>query len=166
MKVIFLDIDGVLNSFEKHADLTMPHNAWNPETMNAFGIKLEVFDEQIERVNRITAETGAKLVLSSSWRIGYLADWADVVIHLHNSGLKGFIVGRTPHRDDLNTRGQEIVAWFKDHPSEKIESFIILDDDNRMDPVMNRLVQTDHQVGIQDNDVEKAIAMLNQPRFT
>ena len=57
MRLIFLDVDGVLNSFEKHADLTIAHNEWCPETLNALGIKLEVFDEQIKRVNRITGFT-------------------------------------------------------------------------------------------------------------
>lgn len=165
MKVIFLDIDGVLNSFEKHADITLPHSEWCPETMNAFGITLDVFPEMVARVNKITSETGAKLVLSSSWRVGYLADYADVIIHLHNSGLNGFIVGRTPHDTTLNTRGKEIVKWFKEHSDEKIESFIILDDNDNMDPVTDRLVHTDHQTGIQDADVDKAIAMLDEPTY-
>lgn len=161
MRLVFLDIDGVLNSFEKCIDLNLSHSEWCPETMNAFGITLDVFPEHIERVNRITEETGAKIVLSSSWRVGYLADWADVIIHLHNSGLRGFLVGRTPHGSGLNTRGKEIEAWFTDHPDEKIESFVILDDDDKMDPFMDRLIRTDHQKGIQDEHVNRAIGMLN-----
>jgi hypothetical protein len=166
MRIIFLDIDGVLNSFEKHADLDVPHSTWCPEVMNAFGIKLEVFPEMVERINRITDATGAKLVISSSWRVGYLAEWADVIIHLHNVGIKGFIVGRTPwNRNDpeLSTRGKEIEAWFKKHPDEKIESFVILDDLNQMEPLMDYLVQTDHAKGIQDEHVNRAIEMLSKP---
>ncbi|KKM82776.1 hypothetical protein LCGC14_1316150 [marine sediment metagenome] len=166
MSIIFLDIDGVLNSFEKHADLNVPHSTWCPEVMNAFGIELEVFPEMIERINRVTDATGAKLIISSSWRVGYLADWADVIIHLHNVGLKGFIVGRTPWDKDgpeLRTRGREIVAWFKQHPREKIDSFIILDDLDKMEPLMDHLIQTDHRIGMQDEHVERAIEMLNQP---
>ena len=166
MKLIFLDIDGVLNSFEKHADPTVKHCEWCPEKMAAFGISLEVFPEFLNRVNRIIEETQAKVVLSSSWRIGYLADYADVIIHLHNHGFKGFIVGRTPwldeNEDALPTRGEEIQAWFDQHPKEQIESFVVLDDnplgDSKWDP---NFVRTNHKIGIQELDVEKAIEILN-----
>lgn len=168
MKLVFCDIDGVLNSFEAHIDPNMPHETWNPETMAAFGIELEVFKEYVDRVNRIVEETGARIVLSSSWRVGYLADYADVIIYLHNSGLKGFIVGRTPWLDEdgeaYHTRGEEINGWFENHPNEEIESFVVLDDNElgKFCPFEDNFVRTNHKIGIQDEDVEKAIKILKQ----
>jgi len=165
MKIVFLDIDGVLNSFETPASLNVPHSAWCPEVMNAFGIELDVHTDKVERVNKITEATGAKIVISSSWRVGYLAEWSDVIIHLHNMGLKGFIIGRTPHDKndpEMNTRGREIEAWFAKYPDETIENFVILDDNNKMDPLMDNLVKTDHKEGLQDEHVEKAIEILSK----
>jgi hypothetical protein len=161
MKIIFLDIDGVLNSFQKHADRSVPHNVWRPEVMQAMGIELEVYPDLVERLNLITETTGARIVISSSWRIGYLADWSDVVIHLHNAGLKGFILGRTPWGENLKTRGAEVAAWFGKHPDEKVDSFVILDDNPGMEPYNDHFIQTDHKVGLQSRDIEEAIHMLN-----
>jgi len=164
MKVIFLDIDGVLNSFEKHADLTLPHHEWSPETMNAIGIQLGVFSEMVERLNKITDATGAWLILSSSWRVGYLANWADVVIHLHNAGVRGFILGRTPHGIDFRTRGAEIEAWFAQNPGEKVEAFVVLDDSDKMESLSDNWVRTEFNKGLQDEHVERAIILLNREK--
>ena len=162
MKLVFLDFDGVLNSFDKHIDADVKHCDWNPETLTAFGISLEIHTEFVERVNRITDATGALIVVSSSWRIGYLADWADVVIHLHNCGLKGFIVGRTPRGEHLNTRGREIEAWFEEHPDEKVEAFIVLDDNDKMESLADNWILTDHTKGLQDEHVKRAIEILGR----
>jgi len=161
MKIIFLDIDGVLNSFEKLTDPeATKKNKWNPTLLQRFGINLEVFPEHVKRLNKITKATDAKLVMSTSWRIGDLEWWAELVILLHNSGVKGFILGRTPNGRYKN-RGNEIRAWLKEHRDENIESFIILDDDGDMGDYMDHLIQTDHQKGLQDEHVKKAIEMLN-----
>lgn len=165
MKLIFLDIDGVMNSFETHADPNMPHEAWNPELMARLGLSLNIYPIFVERINKITEETGARIVISSSWRIGYLAEWADVVIYLHNCGLKGFIVGRTPWKnmeDCFATRGEEINGWFEQHPNEKIESFIVIDDNTLGEKYTfkDNFIQTNFQQGIQDIEVEIAIKLL------
>jgi len=162
MKVIFLDIDGVLNSFKKLSDPGLPHQAWCPDSMKERGIELEVFPKHIKRVNRIVRETGAKIILSSSWRIGYLADYADVIIYLHNMGLNGFILGRTPNSPELTTRGREIEAWFEQHPEEQVDSFVILDDSADMEPFLDKLVQTNYKKGLLDVHVRQAIEMLNE----
>lgn len=161
MKAIFLDIDGVLNSFMEPLDVAMPHHEWNPKTLNAFGIKLTIYPEMVARLNKITDATGAWIILSSSWRIGYLADWGDVVIALHNAGVKGFILGRTPHGAEFKTRGAEIEAWFDQNPNEKIETFVVLDDSGKKESLTDNWVQTDHTKGLQDEDVDKAIEILN-----
>ena len=59
MKIIFLDIDGVLNSdeyFEKTVHL------------NIQGIESEIDIEKVKLLKKAIDETGAKVVLSSTWR--------------------------------------------------------------------------------------------------
>ncbi len=161
MLAIFIDIDGVLNRFEKLTDPGIPNHKWDPETLGLFGITLEIFPELVEKLNAITDATGALLVLSSSWRKGYLADYADVVTKLKDAGVKAFITGRTPWGDGMKCRGEEIQRWVAEHTDE-IESFIILDDFADMGPVLDRLIQTDHDVGLTDEHVKRAIKMLNE----
>lgn len=171
MKVVFLDFDGVLNTFEKDKAISesRPHEDWVPKTMEELGMVLRFDKKLIQRVNVITARTDAKIVISSSWRIGYLEDWADVIINVHNAGLRGFIVGRTPrnHPDKghLTSRPAEILTWLQNNKDENIESFVILDDtdhftNNGDHILLDHLVKTDHTKGIQEEDILKAIAML------
>ena len=61
MKIIFLDIDGVMNSekslndfFEQDGEERFEH--WIPHPMH------------VKWLNKITDETGAKIVISSPWR--------------------------------------------------------------------------------------------------
>ena len=61
MKVIFLDIDGVLNSETFSKD--------NHKVYLATGeIKPDVDEKAVQRLVTIIKETNAKIVLSSSWR--------------------------------------------------------------------------------------------------
>lgn len=55
MKVIFLDIDGVLNCVT---------------SKSYCGMYVGVDADKIRRLARIVEETGAKIVLSSDWRDG------------------------------------------------------------------------------------------------
>lgn len=61
MKVIFLDIDGVLNS-----------NDWYVKTRGVGGYNGGDIDpECIELINDLIDATGAKIIMSSSWRSDY-----------------------------------------------------------------------------------------------
>ena len=59
MKVIFLDIDGVLNSDEYFDKI---------ENLNVQGIEREIDVNKIKLLKRAVDETKAKVVLTSSWR--------------------------------------------------------------------------------------------------
>lgn len=59
MKIIFLDVDGVLNS-DEYIEKT--------KKLNIQGIESEVDPEKITLLRNAIVETGAKVVLSSSWR--------------------------------------------------------------------------------------------------
>ncbi len=148
MKILFLDIDGVLNSeewaFKKYDEGV--HNALQSE-----------FDVQaVERLNTIIEKSGAKVVISSSWRLIYSLEHINSM--LTKFGFKGEIVGRTPSPKANRGRGYDIKRWLTENS--KVTTFAILDDDNDMDGVRDRFVQTSWTKGLQDEHIPKVLALL------
>ena len=152
MKIIFLDIDGVLNY----------ETCWGrPENENT----QDVWDEDcVSELNRIVEETGAKIVVSSTWR---LYDDAYAII-IEKMGIKeGSIIGKT--KDYLpiikaggTCRGDEIQDWL-DTTNDVIENFVILDDDDDMGELVPYLIQTDFRdKGLTKEIADKAILFLNK----
>lgn len=160
MKIIFLDFDGVLNSAD-HFDRILGVIKKNPD----YDPIRQIDPEAVKRLSRIVEETGAKVVISSTWRYGHtLTELREI---LGKFGFTGQIVGATP-RHDSRARGLEIDAWLSERVSREklVECFIILDDDADMDPHMDRLVQTSWQSGLLDLHVEKAIEMLGKKEIS
>lgn len=142
--VLFLDVDGVLNS-----------NAWY-ESFGWQNIPRPPLDrEAVARLDRIVRETGTVIVLSTSWRgEKRLPQW------LCEHGCCGVVVGRTPRLSGI--RGNEIAAWLnrKAHCGVAVHRFCILDDSDDMGDLLPHLVQTSQDDGLQDRHVDQAIAML------
>lgn len=122
MKIIFLDIDGVLN--------------W-AGTPDRIGRWTGLCDKRIARFNRIIdAHPDAKIVISSSWRDatmdGAFDGFDELVDFLHKRGLRGDIIGKTVVRFSHVPRGVEIREWVerwtREHPQDTL-TFVILDDD-------------------------------------
>ena len=67
MKVIFLDIDGVLNYMDFWYKRRLEF-----EKTGKFGPSFD--EEKIKILSEIVSETGAKIVLSSTWRGGFVKD--------------------------------------------------------------------------------------------
>lgn len=159
MKIIFLDIDGVLNS-TKSMSLS-EDKKWADEPN----------PENIKWLNYIIEKTGAKIVISSTWRIGNRSHLFDR--YFHALGIKGEVIDVTPRLDSY--RGTEIKCWLLEHKSkinkykndnwfsnkEKIESFVILDDDSDMEDLKKYLVLIDNNFGLTKEDADKAIGVLN-----
>lgn len=121
MKVIFLDIDGVLNHEQHYKWLTLTDE---PTLLQRTYPYSEINPKSCQFLNDIINETGAEIVVSSSWRL-------DGENRL-NSLFKHFglprIYSTTPC---LNTaRGIEIDAWLAAHP--EVDKYVILDDDEDM----------------------------------
>ena len=136
MKVIFLDIDGVLNSIQDKF-------SWTIET-----------DIHFIRLKRIVEKTGAQIVLSSSWRMG---NSGRDIVHKRLQQFSMDFIDVTPIFNGQH-RGREIADWLSRH---EVESFVILDDEGDMDELVNHLVKTDMNIGLQDGDVDKAINLLS-----
>lgn len=164
MKVLFLDFDGVLNSSQWLSEVrTYVTGAWTNTNW---------FDPAaIARLNKIIEETGAKIVVSSSWRIGRTV--LDLCKILFGAGFVGAIIGKIT--DELRrasegrlrpeiepvTRGEEIKIWLNAHP--QVTHFAVVDDDSDMDLVRENFVQTDFETGLLDKHVGRIIALLNAP---
>lgn len=130
MKILFLDIDGVLNS---------------TRTCVAFGgypMELEhigAFDQvAIRLIQRLCDSSGVQIVLSSAWRLHF--DFKAVGVAL---GLP--IIARTPSLS--GSRGYEIARWLADQPN--VEQYAIVDDDGDMlDGQLSRFVHTNGHEGL------------------
>jgi len=154
MKILFLDIDGVLNSQEYFADET--NFAVEPSTY--LGYYAEKMDPKLVlRLNEILARTGAKVVISSSWRSMFSKE--EILECLLTNGFVGEIIDTTL-RLLQDIRGTEIQIWL-DNTQESVESFVILDDDSDMGPLEDKLVQTTWAKGLQAEHVERSVEMLN-----
>jgi hypothetical protein len=105
MKIVFLDIDGVLNHATTRSDV-LP-NGTEP-------LPIPIAPECMARLNRLIAETGAKIVISSSWR--NFARWQDLGPALVRHGLVADVIGETP-----NLPNDEV--WLANWQAKKGEAF-------------------------------------------
>ena len=146
-RVIFLDIDGVLNSapfLGEGADLP-----W--EAM--------IDPRAVARLNALVRATGAAIVVSSSWRCH--VPLARIARILGDHGFDGEIIGATPRRP--SSRGAEIQAWL-DEAADGPDAFVILDDVSDMGPLTPHLVLTSFDEGLLDAHVADAAARLCRTR--
>ena len=169
MKIIFLDIDGVLNS-EQHMK-TEPFRTGS-SFMSYEGSQID--PELVKNLNAITDATGANLVISSTWRfkikeVRMFREFAKYV------GIKAPIIGytntvpddtrrsiqaETGNWIDRVFRGHEIHAWLIDNKHLEIDSYVILDDNSDMEYMTPHLVQTQFECGLTVSDAQRAIAHL------
>ena len=171
--IVFLDIDGVLNSDE---DLRYC------EGTPAYGSHYTcvISREKVALLNRIPAALpDVRFVLSTSWRDEYFAldslgDTVTVRALLSKYGFKGTYHKdwRTPcqHMRDVVSRrdgwirGDEVFTWLANNGFSADTRHVILDDMGlpyHFHPGQP-LVQTDARVGLTDADVDTAIAILTE----
>lgn len=166
-KIIFLDIDGVLATPEYLKDGMW---ALNPEKQKLLG---EILDQ-----------TGAKIVLSSSWRFNTLEKTKEHMESegfLFNDKLIGVTI-RAYHYLEKGTkihlsipRGVEIKQWIDTHiHSEngknwkrkelgKDFTYVILDDESDMLlEHKDNFIKTKSAIGLTDSDVIRAVEILNK----
>lgn len=157
-KFIFLDIDGVMNSNLFYSERTQDkryeewikdysqHIAWNA---------CNIDPRAVERLNRLTDATGAKIVVSSTWRSdSNLQEVFNLV------GIKEPIHDITPYMRSRH-RGSEIQEWL-DKQTEPYRYIILDDDSDVLDCQLPYFIQTDWlKWGLSDEDVEQAIHILN-----
>lgn len=155
MKVIFLDFDGVI-------------------TTERSGYRLD--KEKMEFVKRICDKTGAKIVISSSWRLSTLESTISNITTVRNPDtdipflMPELVAGVTKRMyafsyEDASKhyripRGVEIERYLIEH--EDVDRYVILDDDDDMLLCQAPyFVKTDTRLGLTEYGMNKAIEILN-----
>ena len=149
VKVIFVDVDGVLNS-DDFID-------------NVKG-KQDIDIKAILLLKRAIDETGAKIVMDTSFR--YTKSFSNVQEMLLQNGI---MFDKTPFID--NERGKEIKQYLAEHKD--IEDYILLDDvvfPDFDDDLLSHLIKMDDTntrgigKGLQEKDVEKIIRRFGRKK--
>lgn len=181
MKIIFLDIDGVLNHEKWYRSGKAKEIYEQTKDIKAYN-----FDPSSwEYIQKLIDNTGAKIVLSSSWRCW---DLASTIKEYKDTAFKPIIdniVGVTPSTMSRN-RGEEInrffdivngkttqsspseIEWLTEHPleilsasGEKIEQYVIFDDDTDFtNEQKEHLVHVDCWEGVNEECYNKALSVL------
>ena len=153
MKIIYLDIDGVLNC---------------ETTTVSVGIYMGIEDEKMRLLAKIVQETDALIVLTSTWKDFWyrednkkelqdaLANHLDAKLNACGLSVFDKIV------DQIFHRSAGILQWNSEN---KPESFVILDDnlfDYREAGLEDHLIRTDLSVGLTQKDAERAILILKE----
>lgn len=144
-KFILLDFDGVVTSKTYTMKCYREHARENIYGMDWFD------PECVEALKKIVDETGAKIVVSSSWRDLRIEQlqriWAFIP-------MPGELVETTPVW--ILTKKGAIEHWIKQHPDDR---HVILDD---ADLGIDNQIRTDPHTGLVRDDAERAIKILNE----
>jgi hypothetical protein len=152
VKIVFLDIDGVLNN---------PGCYVRPDGTKASGTDTLADPRCVAALNGIIAATGAFIVVSSTWKLQglmfcreKLSAWG-VTPHT--------VIDKTPNLQGAGkSRAEEIQKWLDEYCRHPIESFVILDDDPDLGHLNHRLIKTARYRGLIVPDAERAIEMLSE----
>lgn len=130
MKIIFLDIDGVLNSGRSF--IAFSHLAREADNNDPYYMKITkatIDTVSVGLLNRVLRDFGAHIVLSSTHRMHFPEGESKLEMiqdYLNYLGVEGHrCVGYTPRLNAI--RGVEIKHWL-DEAEFDIEHMIILDD--------------------------------------
>jgi hypothetical protein len=140
MKIIFLDIDGVLvlnDPGEPHAEYAHP------------------FDKKcVAALNEILNETNAIIVLSSTWKKVWDLKRLDFIFKFN-----GVIKSPLDITDDFNNREKEITDYVQ---RKNVSDFVILDD-MHMDIFPKNFVKCSMNEGLKEEGIKKrAISVLKR----
>lgn len=179
MYVIFLDVDGVLNTDDSSRFPMVPVIGY-PDMYFWTGDGLPRLDRKcVQAFNKFLKEATEKLgeepkiVMSSTWRYPYKMDeisqedwWEGMRAYMKQAGLHGTFVDYTP-RKLSSTRGYEIYMWLSRTIWRKdrieVKGFVCLDDDEYMAPVEGRTVKTNWLDGFTAEQVPEATRLLEEP---
>lgn len=162
MDVIFLDIDGVLNS-----------NSWNESHQKEIKEGTLIDRNLVALLGILVETTNAKIVLISGWRFWFNKNRKPLrteterlveIFSLENISIYDF----TP---DLTTeeirktkkfslvKAQEILKWIALH--EEVNRWIVIDDLDLHNPIVfEHQIRTNPETGLTKQDVELAIKMI------
>ena len=158
-KIVFMDVDGILNYTQWYFSDRNPGNLYGQEG--------DIDPECVARILKVCEVTGAKIVLSSDWRINKGA-----ISRLERAGFpKGLICDQTPELiwtcfnnvDSYDySRGKEINLWLDAH--QDTYDYVIIDDREDFTDEQKRLhfVHVNPYIGFTDKNMNEAIKILTR----
>lgn len=157
MKILFLDVDGVLNGHQKHR--RSPYTKINRSCVG--------------HLNRVLERTGCKIVLSSAWRYMVLNGSMtlrgfDYMLRTHGlSGTSEVLVGSTVADEVIASREGQVLAWVRSQRErlliQKPRRWAVVDDlPLEFGREAWRFVQTDGLKGMTRQDASRLIEVLNR----
>jgi hypothetical protein len=121
--------------------------------------------EVVDNLNLLVQATGAKVVVSSSWRFDRSVKELDAI--LKSWGTTFDVYDKIPTDDDED-RGGDILSWIGTASvsgREGVESFVVLDDEPiDLAVVAKHTVLVNPQKALQIHDVAEAVRILNERR--
>jgi hypothetical protein len=157
--IVFLDIDGVLNSEQWYAQAASRKEKPNsqPSTQRSL-LERSIDPACVQRLNRLLQRTGAVVIVSSSWRTKH--QLSEIVSILEARGFCGEVIGVTPSDDGTLARGGEITRWLKENVPCGV-AYVAVDDEVETGLPTEVVVVTSRDTGLTDEDVERAIGILS-----
>ena len=154
MKIIFLDIDGVMN---------------NLRTIERCGYNTGIESKALSLLREIVELTGAKICLVSSWKEFWFKDdkqSQDEMANYLDTRMKEFGLEIWNKTAEIQKRGKEIVNFINRLKTQgiEVENFVIIDDeklDYLEEGLIHYLVYTDYKQGLMVEDARKAIKILH-----
>jgi len=153
MKVVFLDIDGVLNSYQY----------LSRTSMEDAGIYNELDPQKVNLLQKLVVQTGASIVLSSSWRESF-ENMKPLDFFARN-----LLEALSEHRLSISSmtpllsgkRDEEIRQWLTCNT--EVERFVILDDENYdWKELRPNWVGTSYYMGLTEENVRDSAKILNK----
>jgi hypothetical protein len=154
LKLLFLDIDGVLNQEGSDA----------PE--DTLRLKGGLVNKHcVSALNELIDATGAKIVIFSTWR----RQGVPCNTLLEGSGVIGEVIGETPRLGQYCFRGNEIWAYIDQNldllgvsSAHDFNQYLILDDsDDILYWQRNNFYRTESNTGLTSNGAYRAARQLN-----
>jgi len=143
VRVLFLDVDGVLNRAGFQPDETVGLRSW-------------IEPELARRLCGVLSATRADLVLSSDWRLDSELD--ELRDELRAAGIDAALIGATPELEG-QPRWREIEAWMVEHRVER-EAIVIVDDTHDMGKLAARFVRTSPLDGLDEHAARAVVALF------
>ena len=152
MNVIFLDVDGVLNNEEHILKLVELLGKEQYFQLHKDLGEMPFDYRSVQLVKKLVEETGAEIVLSSTWRLN--PKYIEALEKF--TGLK--VSNKTPRLPYL-IRGQEIAQYLYKH--REVTNYVIIDDDSDMlEEQKEHFVQVDAKKGFTVTEMLKCKTIL------
>ena len=156
MRIIFLDVDGVLN------------NNYTTDRYNGFiGIDQKLVDRLKILYDKSNEEEETRIVVSSSWRYDkirkdYISDGCYDYLKKRLGDME--VIGETPDLKRGWSRASEVKAWLEKFREKfNVKSFVILDDeqfDFAEQGLSKYTILTNFRIGLTQADAENALLIL------